>query len=309
VAALGFVVMSVLSAAMAGQVLAVPERDAASWRQGLVEAGLSADCASALEVFLRTDGGSTSAGATLERNQGSDGGLLARLARTGGIPFYGAKDWAVRAAARFDTQAGTWVPKRESNAGVNRGYALWSPAPGRDLLVIDHMRSPVSAATTIWEDTAKGPVLRAEFPAEIMKLEERDTEIVVHSTDTFNAVSLAWDKGSGAFVGRCLIRVDALASDVGTLPAEVVAVKPTRGVVIKSTRLELYTAVDFAGSNLTLDKLRSRERVFVLRNRPDGSAFVLAPWRDKSSATRLFRVSPDRLWQVGWVAPGTLKSE
>ncbi len=309
VTAVCFTLTLMLSLNVPRQVLAAPEPDAASWRAGLVEAGLSVDCALALEVFLRADGGSTSPGASLERNQGTDGGLLAKLARTGGIPFYGAKDWAVRAAARFDTEVGTWVPKRESNAGMNRGYALWSPAPGRDLLVIDHMRSPVSSATTIWEDTTKGPVLRAEFPAEIMTLEERDTEVVLHTIDTFSAVSLVWDKGAGAFIGRCLIRADALASDVGTLPAELIGVKPMRGLVSKATRLELFAAADSAGSNMTLDKLRRGERVLILRKRSDGSAFVLAPWRDKSSATRLFRVSPDRLWQVGWLAPGTLKIE
>ena len=309
-ATLGFAVLSVMSAAVPGQALALPERDAASWRVGLVEVGLPLDCALALEGFLRVGEANVQPpGATLERNQGGDDALLAKLARTGGIPFYGSKDKAVRLAARFDVQAQTWMPRRESQWGVNRGYAHWSPAPGRDLLVIDHMRSPVSSATTIWEDSARGPVLRAEFPAEIVALEDRETEVVVHAMDTFNAVSLLWDKGAGAFVGRCLIRVDALASDVGTLPAALVGVKPTRGVVIKSTRLELFAATLAEGGNLTLDKLRGRERVIVLQTGPDGSAFVLAPWHDKSSATKLFRVSPGVLWQLGWLAAGTLKTE
>jgi len=72
---------------------------------------------------------------------------------------------------------------------------------------------------------------RLECPlgAEIVTLEDRAIEIAVHATYTFDAVSLAWDKGSGAFAERCLIRADALASDARALGRPVRRRALTRG--------------------------------------------------------------------------------
>lgn len=299
-----------LNAVMGGSALAAPpatsEEARLRWQQALAGLGVQPDCVSVLGAFLAPSGDSapTSPGTPLERTPPDGHGILLRLERSGGIPFWGPKDHLARAHARFDVTLPDWVPPRDDLA-PNRGYALWTPVPGRDLLVVDHMRSPVSAATSIWEDTGKKVVLRAELPAEILSIEDRGGELVLHASDSFNAVAIVWDLAAGAFVGKCLVRGDAAASYPRVISDDVFLSTPVTRKLAKRRPLKLLPPSD-GDASYRLATLSAREQVIVLFTQADGATFVLAPWRDTSQATALYRREPARLWQLGWLAPGTL---
>ncbi len=284
--------------------LLVPAAHAApapNWADTLVAAGLPTECAAALTDFLAAP---TAPPSTLERLPPRADGIYARLAATGGIPYWGPRDALVRVPSTFDTELGTWLPRRDLGY-VNRGYATFSPAPGRDLLIVDHMRSPISSATSVWEQTGARVLLRAEFPAEIEYLEDRGDAIIVHATDTFNAVALTWDKPAGAFVGHCLVRMDAATAYDRTSLAADLAPTPTPARVARASPISMLPPSVAPGDNYRLATLPKGERVLTLLTRPEG-ALVLAPWRDRSPMTKLFRARPDRLWQVGWLPSAAL---
>lgn len=266
-----------------------------SWEDRLLASGqVPGECARAIAEFFTPPAGPL-VGQPLERIPARPDGIFARLGKTGGFPFWGPRDALQRMRARFDVTGPDWAPPPDP-VSFNRGYALWSPAPGRELLVIDHMRSPISAATSVWEQVGERVVLRAQFPAEIVRLEERDHAVFVHTSDTFHAVDLAWDKRGGALVGHCLVRMDAAAS----LPEPLAL--PTAPLVV--TRLarpaSLHMLPPSEADNVALASLRRGEPVLVLAESPAG-VFVLARWRDRTPLTSLFRARPESLWQVGWL--------
>ena len=277
------------------------------WQAALVDLGLAPDCATALGAFIAPTGDAapTPPGTPLERTPPDGQGILLRLSQTGGIPFWGPKDRLVRGAAHFDREIQSWLARRDDLA-PNRGYARWSPAPGRELLIVDHMRSPINAATSIWEDTGKKVVLRAEFPAEIVAIEDRGTEKVLSATDNFNAVAVAWDVAKAAFVGKCLVVADAAASSPVPLSEALFQTAPTLARLAKTRPLWLLPPGADVDATYRIATVPARAPAFVLYTRPDGASFVLVAWRDTSPATVLFRAAPGRLWQLGWLAPGAL---
>lgn len=271
-----------------------------AWEDRLLASGqVPGECARAIAEFFTPLAGPL-VGEPLERVPARADGIFARLGATGGIPFWGPRDALQRMRARFEAEGQGWVPTPDP-VSFNRGYALWSPAPGRELLVIDHMRSPISAATSLWELVGKRVVLRAQFPAEIVRLEERDDAILVHTTDTFHAVALSWDKRGGALVGHCLVRMDGAASLPEPLAPPTAPLVVTR--LVRPAPLSMLPPSE--SDNVALASLRRGEPVVVLAVSPAG-VFVLARWRDRSPLTSLFRARQDRLWQVGWLATEAL---
>ena len=64
-----------------------------------------------------------------------------------------------------------------------------SPPPGRRLLVvaIDHMPSPITSSTSLWQDRPAPPYrpkMLAFFPGEISSVEDLPNHIILHPSDT-----------------------------------------------------------------------------------------------------------------------------
>lgn len=244
-------------------------------------------------------------GRELPRLHGDEARLaFTRLEADGGIPYADFRGGLVRARSTFSDDL--WVPRAERREQMNRGYARLEVAPGRVLLLVDHMTSPITSATSLWEDTGKHVVMRAAFPGEIASVEERPEALVFHLYDAITATRVVWDRAAAALVGECLVETQGIfaAEADGGLDA-IYARPPTAATVARAGALYLAPAPDDPKA-YKLGKVAARARVALLFTRPDGWSLVIAPLTERDVWTKLFLAKPSRAWRMAWVAPRTL---
>ncbi len=287
-----------LSALTVGVAHTAPPEAVARWREGLAPA-LPEACIDVLERFLKPLGGepfSPPPGKPNERSAAlSDPGLLSRLNRQGGLPFYSTRGTFARYSSEYDTSTGTWAP-RSKDGLANRGVFELDLADHR-LVGFDHVASPVTSATTLWEDRRGRVALVAHFPGSVEAVEDRGDRVVLHVEDAMSAVGVAWDKASARLVGTCLIDAQAAAALSG--PADLLGAVPTAFRLTRTAALHLQDPAGAPEAPWVMARVAAGTQGLVLLERPGGWALVLVPSRDRSPAARLFK--GPRTWVLGWL--------
>jgi hypothetical protein len=282
---------------------AAPPEAPSKWREALAP-NLSGACIDVLEGFLTPTGDVyiPPPGKQLDHNSPpSDPTLLPRLNTQGGLPYYSPNGKFVRISSKYDELSGTWSPQKDTGL-ANRGL-FELEVPGHRLIGFDHISSPITSATTLWEDLGGRVTLVAHFPGEIVTVEDRSDRVVLHVTDNMNAIGVEWDKKASKLVGTCLIDTRAVAALPE--PIDILGTVPTALEVKRKTSLYLQNPMGEPEAPYIIGKVLPRTKGFVLYERPDRWVLVLVPLPDRSPQAKLFQGLPQRTWTVGWLAPDT----
>ncbi|MFO0746783.1 MAG: hypothetical protein U1F43_14090 [Myxococcota bacterium] len=281
--------------------------DAARWRQALAATEvLPGECVDTLSEFFASgiEGAPPTPGAAvtwLDARPTPD--PFARLAATGGIPFADYRGRIVRARAVADGESEAWLPKDMDRVQMNRAYGVIELG-GRRLMIIDHMDSPVTGVTTLWEDTGRKVVGHGEIPGEIGTLEDLPDRVVFHMTDAITGARVEWDKQEGELIGSCMV---ALLGQTVIDPSAMtlLAATPVAFTVAKGKPRQLhYTTEVSSEDRRSYASVAGGVRGVRLFARPDGWTLVIVPFKDTTARSKLFRRTPGHLWQAGWLAPG-----
>ncbi len=281
---------------------AAPPEDVSRWREALAPTVPGA-CIEVLERFLTPAGDPyiPPPGQQVDRNSPpSDPTILSRLNVQGGLPYYSPNGKFVRYSSEYDDASRTWTPRNKTGV-TNRGI-FELQLPGHRLIGFDHIASPITSATTLWEDRGRVTLL-AHFPGEIETVEDRPDRVVLHVTDNMNAIGVEWEKKTSKLIGTCLI--DTRAAAASPEPIDLLGTLPTAFEAKRKASLYLQNPMGEPEAPYIIGKVMPRTKGFVLFERANRWVLVLVPLADRSPQAKLFQELPQRTWTVAWLAPDT----
>jgi hypothetical protein len=289
--------------------VAEPVDGFAAWTARMADTKLIAPaCIEVTARFLGVRSGNPSpeAGVPLRREPIPDERVaeLERAEKRRGLPFQ-ARDGRVRRMPTLKApDVDRWLVAAGGDGLANRAVSPLELAPGRKLWLFDHMSSPITSSSSVWESTAQGFKLLAHFTGEVTHLEDRAEQVVLHLSDTVTAVDVRWDKARGAFIGACMVDLDAAASAPEGFETAIRAAIPKAAKTgAKERPMYLIGPASADGTHYRIGAIAARTEYIELLVTDGGWTLALAPARATTPEGSLFRHARGRVWRMGWLAP------